>query len=256
LIEIEIPDEVRERLDSTFGAVAVVFALLLDSDDARRALQIDLLAQRTTPSMIREVTATYPVLARVDRFARLPVADLAMPALRGMSREQFIQFRESVDAIIDTDRHLTLHEYAIRSIVRYRLDRHYGVDRKYHFRPDRAALAADAAIILSGLARVGHESVEKVARAYELARVRFADEATLPQSPSSPTAQEIDAAVNRVSQLPDRRKGAIVQACAYSVLADEDVSLDEAELLRVVIIALGCPLPPFMPRITTRGAGA
>jgi Zn-dependent protease with chaperone function len=256
LIEIEVPDEIRARLDSTFGAVAVLFALLLDANDGRRALQLDLLAQRADPALIREVTAIYSVLATVDRFARLPIADLAMPSLRGMSGEQYIQFRESVDMIIDSDQHLTLHEYAIRSIVRYRLDRHYGVEKQHHFRPSRAVLAADAAIILSGLARVGHESEAEVARAYELARTRFGDEANMPSRVSSPTALEIDAAVNRVSQLPDRRKRAIVQACAYSVLADETVRLDEAELLRVVVVALGCPLPPFMPKVTTRGAAA
>lgn len=253
LIEVEIPDVVKESLNSSFGALGVVLGLLLDADDGRRAFQLDLLAQRVPPALVREVVKLYPYLSRVDRFARLPIADLAMPALRGMSSEQFKVLREAVEEMIDSDRHLSLHEYAIRSIVRHRLDRHFGVDSKLMYRPDRSTLAADAATVLSGLARVGHDTEEKVARAYDLARGTIAREVVMPPDTSSPSAQEIDAAINRLSQLPDRKKRAIVQAFAYSVLADEDVTLDEAELLRVVIIALGCPLPPFLPRVATRG---
>ncbi|MGB0564915.1 MAG: transcriptional regulator, partial [Spirulinaceae cyanobacterium] len=50
-------------------------------------------------------------------------------------------------------------------------------------------------------------------------------------------------------------KQAIVAACAHTVLEDQQVTLREAELLRAVVIALDCPIPPFLDAATVGRSG-
>ena len=248
-MDLEVSDAVRHRLQDPFGAEAVVLALLLDDDERRRGEQIDSLRGRVEPNLLKEVVDVYPLAATIDRFARLPAVDFAMPSLRRMSKDQFVGFRIAMDTLIDADDHLSLHEYAIRSIVAFRLGRDLGIGERDHRRPSTTSVSGDVTVLLSGLARIGHETQQEVNAAYSLARRKLASDMAIPAEPVLPGAGAIDEAIHRLSRLPARKKRDIVDACAYSVLADEDVRLEEAELLRIVITALGCPLPPFLPRI-------
>ncbi|MCK7507252.1 MAG: hypothetical protein MZV70_26545 [Desulfobacterales bacterium] len=37
----------------------------------------------------------------------------------------------------------------------------------------------------------------------------------------------------------------VIDACAHCAFADKTVTVEEGELLRVIALALQCPLPPF-----------
>jgi len=42
-------------------------------------------------------------------------------------------------------------------------------------------------------------------------------------------------------------KQSVIDACAYCAFADQTITASEAELLRVISLAMNCPLPPFVP---------
>jgi hypothetical protein len=246
-VTVEISARVRDHVSTTFGAITVIYALLLDNDASRKSLQLDLLRERLTAEFVREVTDILPLVEQIDRFAHLPTIDLAMPALRWMSPDQYTKFVSIMDNLIDVDQHLTLFEYAVRSIVKHRLGSQFGQPPTYHYRPSRATVRRDTEILLSGLARIGTQTEEGAREAFRLGLERIRNNGEGAPNPGRPSAVEIDAAVTRLAQIPANRKQAIVDACAHCVLADKDVTLEEAELLRVVIVALRCPLPPFLP---------
>ena len=58
--------------------------------------------------------------------------------------------------------------------------------------------------------------------------------------------QAMETALDRLSLASAPIKARVVDACAHCVLADDEVTLEEGELLRVVCIAPDCPLPPFL----------
>jgi hypothetical protein len=57
---------------------------------------------------------------------------------------------------------------------------------------------------------------------------------------------QIDTAIQKISQaaLPVKRQ--ILNACSLVVASDSLVKEDEAEMLRAIADAVGCPLPPFV----------
>lgn len=247
-IVAEIPDDLRYTIESSLGAVATVYSLILVGDTQNHLLLIDLLRERCEAGVVTEVERVLPLVRQLDHFARLPTVDIAMPALRSMTIEQFDQFSDTLDMLVSSDQHLSLFEYAVRSIVTNRLSTHYGRKVAIKHRISRQTLDDDAATILSALARIGHRKDEEAQQAFDAGLSRLSAVAT-DRTMRSPDSSTIDRAIARLSQIPYSSRQMVVDACAYCVLSDEEVTVEEAELLRVVIVALGCPLPPFLPRL-------
>jgi hypothetical protein len=57
----------------------------------------------------------------------------------------------------------------------------------------------------------------------------------------------LDQALTRLDFLPPAIKQAFIEALVVTVAHDRQVTLGEAELLRVVCASLHCPLPPLLP---------
>lgn len=68
----------------------------------------------------------------------------------------------------------------------------------------------------------------------------------MPASPPNWNFSELRKSLNRLSVASPKLRQAIVEAGSYTVLLDNAVTDQEAELLRAVVIALSCPLPPFL----------
>src|SRR5262249_53963079 len=117
-----IPDALSVAAQEPFSARALVYALLLDPRADVRALQLDRLkAGATPPDFAETVRRAAPVRALPDRL-RLPLLDLAMPALRQMSPRQHQAFRAEVEELMNADRRLSLFEYTLRCVLHRHLD--------------------------------------------------------------------------------------------------------------------------------------
>lgn len=244
----ELPPQLKTSIASALGAITSIYALLLDKNPTNRGLQLDLLREHVTPQVLSEVKRMIPLVDQLDKFARLPTVDLAMPALRSMTREQFEHFDRTLTVLVQSDNHLTLFEFAVRSIVSHRLSVHFGRKIEVDHRVSKETVRKDATILLSALSRIGEKNEAEANQAFKAGIVR------LPIIPDNqqllrPDASMIELAIDRLSHVPYSTRQAVVDACAHCVLSDDEVEIDEAELLRTVIVALGCPLPPFLPRL-------
>src|SRR5206468_63934 len=112
-----------------------------------------------------------------------------------------------------------------------------------------AGLAPECAVLLSALAYEGSDDNSEIAGAFQTG----ADDLDLPpnkQIALLPHDQcnlpQIDAAIEKITQaaLPVKRQ--ILNACAVVVACDSLVKEEEAEMLRAIADAIGCPLPPFV----------
>jgi hypothetical protein len=108
-------------------------------------------------------------------------------------------------------------------------------------------LLGPASVLLSALARFGHgdAQAQRVALAAGAARLVERGD-TLPLLPVEQCGpDQLDAALQRLFQANPALKRRIIDACAWTIAADGTVQAGEAELLRVVSMMLGCPMPPF-----------
>jgi hypothetical protein len=58
----------------------------------------------------------------------------------------------------------------------------------------------------------------------------------------------LDSAIDELTAATTSIKKLILQACAESIGADQHVTIEEAELLRVIADALDCPMPPILDK--------
>jgi hypothetical protein len=189
-----------------------------------------------------------PVEALPDTH-RLPLLDLAMPALRQMSPGQHRAFRAEVEKLMIADQRLSLFEYTLRCVLHRHLDSQFmpqRAARPVHDSPQK--LAPPVATVLALLAWEGQPEPDQAARAFDTGmRSYIGGDHTyrLPPREKCPLA-EFDAALQTLNQTVPSIKRRIVVACAACILANQEVSVREAELLRAICDTLDCPLPPLV----------
>src|SRR5262249_21760959 len=117
-----MPDVLRVAAQQPFTARALVYALLMDPRADLRELQLTELKAGADPHDFAETSRLVaPVQALADTH-RLPLLDMALPALRQMSLQQHRAFRAQVEVLISADQRLSLFEYTLRCVLHRHLD--------------------------------------------------------------------------------------------------------------------------------------
>jgi hypothetical protein len=241
-----LPDSLKAAVREPQDAIAVIYALLLSQKEALRARQIEELAGRDSRAVAEKVTALYPDVAGA---ARLPLVNLALPALRQLEAGQFRQFSQSLDWLIASDGQMKLFAFVLQKIVVRRVTPQFAgarpsVVQYYTLKP----LVPDCAVILSALANAGSDNPAAISQAFAAgAPYVYAPEnsglALLPANQCG--IEQLDPALNRLNLAVPYLKRNLLQAAAQVVGADGVIQEHEAELLRAVADTLDCPIPPL-----------
>ncbi len=245
-----MPPAVRTAARDPLGASALIYGLLLSSEPTMRAKQLDLLGQSTTAEIRLETERLQPTVTEVAARARLPLADMALPALRQLSPAQYRQFNSALQQLIEADGEIDLFEYVLQKIILRHLNPHFAGARKpviqfYTLKP----LMPDCAVLLSALAHVGTEDSGQAQAAFQrgAAQVGHVAQTGLDFiSAGQCDLSQVDAALDRLNQAVPQIKKNLLNACAQTVAADGVIQELEAELLRAIADTLDCPLPPFL----------
>src|SRR5262245_57848754 len=246
-----MPDVLRVAAQEPFSAHALVYALLLDPRADLRELQLTRLKAGAEPQDFAEtLRLVAPVQALPDTH-RLPLLDLAMPALRQMSPRQYRAFRAQVEGLMIADQRLSLFEYTLRCVLHRHLDAQFLPQRQtrpVHGSPQK--LAHPVATVLALLAWEGQPEPDQAARAFDTGmRGYIGGDHTHSLPPREECSlAEFDAALQTLNQSVPDIKRRIVVACAACILANQQVTVREAELLRAICDTLDCPLPPLVVR--------
>ncbi len=244
-----LPDEVRAASRRPNDAQALVFALLVDQDSGVRQKQFALLEREASAAVARLVPALVDTVAGLDRAWRLPVLDMCVPALSNMALAEYRKFSKVAEHLIAADARVDLFEWALREVIR----RHVGArfERRQADKVKYGRLAevkVPMQTVLSVLAHVGQHGDEAAARhAFdEAAAVTGLKDVSL-QPRANTDMQAVAASIESLSQLAPKLKQQAAEACVACVAADGKVTGREAELLRVVVEAMGVPVPPILP---------
>ncbi len=247
-----IPDDIRQAARDTYSAAGVVFAMLIDEDPAVRRQQLELLAKELTSGLAEETRRFMYLLENLDPAFRLPLVEILVPALRRMSQGQYGKFADILDALIQADDEVTLFEFSLKKLLEHRLDDNFSgggsrVAQYYALTP----LRDDIILLLSCLAYASDEQLSGVEIAFGegircLKNASVAKNAGL-LGKASCSFEQLDGVLTRLSHATNAIKQQVVSAAAHCVLADEEVTVEEAELLRAVCEVIDVPLPPFLP---------
>ncbi len=252
-----IPDELRHAAQQPWGATATMLSLLVSPDEAIRTRQVEALRGIVGGEgpgsggdrLVSDVLRLAHVTTRLTPSMRLPLCELAAPALGDLSPAQGKALARAVRELADADGARSIFELALERVVVRRL-----VGRSLpRVRPPQSvgqrSISEAMSAVVSALCHVGGGGdATKVATAFAAARATlpplWRKELTL-QSSDALTFAQLDAALDRLAGAAPHLHQRAVQACSAAVYADDIVTIEEAELLRGVAEAVGVALPPI-----------
>ena len=241
-----VPTTIQEAVHGPFGARAVVYALLLSSDAQTRAVQKNRLASHADHTVFQETLKLEPDVQNIEPAARLPLIDMAIPALTLLSHQQYELFKNNVRTIIPQKNHGALFGWTLRRVMLRHLDPHFSPvsPLSVEYRSFKR-ISHHCGDLLSMLAHSGKGNTECTMDAFRTGK----QELGLPTLTLTPanhgSLASLDLTLYALARTTPGIKRTIIKACAACVLADQHVSFEEGELLRGIADALGCPMPPI-----------
>jgi Zn-dependent protease with chaperone function len=235
----------REPLDAT----ALIYAMLLSQDETLRVKELTELTRRAAPGVGEKTAALWPEVAPIAARARMPLANLALPALRQLRPDEFEQFSQALQWLIESDRQIEIFEFVLQKIVRRHLASQSGetgpVSVQYHtLKP----LVRDCNVVLSALANVSSSDAGKIEKAFRMGAPHLGAKTEGLQllSRAECGLERLDTALDRLALAAPQIKKNLIEACVHVVGADGLIQEREAELLRAIADTLDCPIPPFV----------
>jgi hypothetical protein len=240
-----MPQVVVDAAHEPYGARAVIYASLLDRDADVRAAQLRALEQLADANVFELTLRLVPAVSQLDVRARLPLVDMALPALRALSASQYATFSQNYVQLVRADERVGLFEWTLHQILLRHLRpqfesvapnpiRYYGLQR----------LSEQCSVLLSVLARASQRDDDV---AFEAGARQLANVAIQLLAPEECTLDALENALTELSQTAPKIRQQLVDACAACICADAAVNVSEAELLRAICDMLDCPMPPLLP---------
>lgn len=241
---------VREEVRELGCAVALVYALLLDTDETMRRTQLEALqASGVTPATIQAAGKWFETAQTWTSQERVSLLDLAIPTLRKLSPAQYRDFRQQTLALIGADGQVHLFEYLLQKILARHLDRFFVPPRKEvpefrHLPP----LLPDIAVLLSAAAYLGQSDEQEREAAYQSGLRELLVKSDNPALVrlSNPGIEPLDHALSRLARATPEIRRQTLLAAGQVVMHDGGANEAEAQILRALADTLDCPVPPFV----------
>lgn len=254
-LRASLPELLAAAVHSRDQAFLLALALALTDEGAARDRQLAILGRQLGELRARRVAALAGEADRLGAHYRLPLLELAFPALKDRPPGQLEYLTGLIEDLVRLDGEIRLHEYTYLRTLFALLDEALQPARagRPARRVSRQSRRRAAARLLAILARLGQREPQAARAAYAagLAVLRGEDDrdaagerAPPPELPADWT-QALDAALDALRGLSGRRRQRLVEAMVAVIAHDERATLTEIELLRAVCATLECPLPPF-----------
>jgi Zn-dependent protease with chaperone function len=242
-----LPAQLVSAAHETYGARAVVYALLLDHATEPRERQLAHLRGAADPGVYEETFRLMPYVEQLDMRARLPLLDMSLPALRGLVPAQYALFKDNVAALVEADNTIDLFEWSLHRILLHDLDAHFVKHRPPRVRHRTlAAVRPHVELLLSMLAYAGHRDLESARHGFEQAKRNLGLPDARLHSADAVQFSALDAALAAVEESAPKVKRQVLRAAVACIAADRTVTAVEAELLRAMSASVGSPMPPLL----------
>ena len=240
----DIPADLREAAHEPLTAEALLIALLISSRKNENTALPEWFVKDAGKEMVGHIDNFIEKLTDAKREWYLALAELALPALRHMSKSQYKKFRSQMERLVQEDKTENIFSFALEKMVLHQLDSAFSdskrPDVKHH---SLRTLGKELSVLLSILA---HESKTGTEEAWNAAlepiKIALPDDMALLERDQC-TIKELDMALDELDRSANPVKKYILSAVIHCVTSDNQITTDEKELVRAISEALECPIP-------------
>ena len=241
-----MPATLTAAVQQPESALAVMLALALSMEAELQPAQQRIVADAFGDDVQRTVQAAARDLAALSPIARLPLVSLAFPALKQLADGRQQTLLRALDDLVKVDGRVDLNEYCLARLLRVQLQearqpRRAPVDGLKKLPACRDSLI----LVCTVVASAGCSDEASARRAWLLAMQQaFPGEAVEWSAPPAAWQAPFERALDDLDGLTPVAKELVIQSLLRAIDADGQVSVEEAELLRVICASLHCPVPP------------
>ena len=238
----QIDEPLRDAAHDPHGALAILYGLLLGPDDATRQQRMTWMQANLPPLLADRLLELAEPLQRLPAGRRLPLLELAIPALKQLEPQDFVSLKRDIGTLLISTGQLGFMEWALLRIV----ERNLGMQRPVQGRLPLAALGNESCVLLAALARAGNAGEQAANEAFQAAWSTLPFTARVFAEQRHAGISELNDALNRLNQMRPLQKPQLLKAMARCIEHDGRISAGEAELMRAVADTLDCPMPPLL----------
>lgn len=245
-----IPEVLLEAARRTDEVEALFPALLLGREKEMREERLALARKNLDAPLYEKMEELLALTERLYPFLILPLSDLAFSALRALSAESKKRMIHLMKELVRADDKVSLFEYSFVRLLGQRLNQsRTPSDAGFGGKKNPAQLREAFIKIFSVLAFHGHESVLFAGRAFLRGISRMLPFDIPPYSAPENWMKDLDASLAILDQLDFQMKAELMEALLDTASYDGKLSLEEAELLRVICASLHIPAPQVLPSV-------
>ncbi|MDX1506832.1 MAG: M48 family metallopeptidase [Woeseiaceae bacterium] len=248
-IRESIPDSLYDAAHSSELAYLLTLALVLDRSGESLERQWQLLEERMGAERSRMIRRYFEELAEAGAEFRLPLLEVAFPALKLRPRPQLAYLVELARRLIEIDGKVDLYEFCFYRILVVNLDQ--AIDPSGRHGPRRASrreLRQAAVNLLAIIADHGHADAGRAQAALDAGLGQLGDWAQGVKIESKPdyTVAILDNSLDLLRSLSGKSRQKLMRAISEIAAWDGHLEVAEAELIRAICASLDCPLPPIL----------
>ena len=243
----DIPDAIRDAAHEPYGARAVIYCLVINPQPEVQAIQLEQLRVHGDTGIFDLVNKLQSSINALNIRFRLPLIDMALPALRQLSAPQYQLFKQNLLFLMQADKRIDLFEWSLQKILFHHLDP--GFDRpgkKIAKFGDLQDVKPHIDMLMSMLvyACVQDKTEEDAAWASAGKELGVDNLVLIPRNQI--TIDSLNYAIDHLALLKPLLKPRLLKACLAVITQDKNYSATEMELMRAIADVLDCPLPPYL----------
>jgi hypothetical protein len=243
-ISASIPENIEQAAHSTEWAPEVLFYTLLDRDKDVREQQLLVVAGKMGSDSEAQVHALFKAGGLASPEQRLPLLEIAFPALKRRPPDFVARVLETARAMIDADGRVDVFEYLLSRVISMHLWQSHNPHRvRVSGNKTITACRKEALALLAVLANHGSTAPGETEAAFSAGLEALGFDPQTPIPDVSDWMVTLDAALSKLDGLKTREKEILVRSMIGVVLHDGRLEAAEMELLRVSSDLIHVPLP-------------
>ncbi len=246
-----IPETLYDAAHSSELAYLLCIALILDRSGNVVERQLAIARDQLGAERTRLMRQFYEELAETGAEYRLPLLEVAFPALKLRPSQELAYLVSLTTRMIELDGEIDLYEYCYYRIMMSNLGQ--AIDpagRRAAVRSRRSELQSAALNLLRILADYGHDTDDERSAAFRAGvrtLGRWAQDGEY-RSDRQYTVSMLDHSLDVLLGLNARGQESLLRAISETAAHDGRLAIAEAELIRAVCATLNYPLPPILVR--------
>ncbi len=233
----KIPSELRAVSQEPIGAMAIVLGLILRQDPVLRTAQIESARSLAAGEVVKQALTIEPLLTALPAGSRVPLLDLAMPALRQLSATQVSAFRAAIKELsVGTEDGMMV------MLIHASMRRYLSVaPDALGSQPNAITVPNHFARVLSAVVITSSESPMAQQKAYRLGASVLGLEQSMQSMLTSEQVNldQVQESLSVISGLGVNDRRSFVRACGVAMLNDQQAEPAEIEIVRAVADSLG-----------------